>query len=96
MAPFQKNENIKYLTFPIFSDKITHAIFTRQGGLSSEPWNGLNVGGGVGDNVSNVRENRYLSFRAMHRDPESLFDVWQVHSADVVISHAPHPRIDTV
>jgi hypothetical protein len=40
-----------------------------------------------------VRENRFRAFRALGRDPHSMFDVWQVHSADVVIATAPHDSI---
>ncbi len=47
----------------------------------------------MGDEPETVRENRYKSFRAMKRDTESLYDVWQIHSADVVIANAPHPRL---
>jgi len=47
------------------------------------------VGGTVGDNLERVRQNRIRSFEAMERAPESIFDVWQVHSADVVCARAP-------
>jgi YfiH family protein len=68
---------------------VKHAVFTRHGGVSPEPWGSLNVGGTVGDDLGRVRENRILSFQAMGCAPESIFDVWQVHSADVVCAHAP-------
>jgi YfiH family protein len=45
----------------------------------------------VGDDLERVRENRKLSFQAMGCAPESIFDVWQVHSADVVCARAPRP-----
>jgi YfiH family protein len=43
----------------------------------------------VGDEVTRVRENRSRSFDALKRPLASLFDVWQVHSADVVYADAP-------
>jgi hypothetical protein len=89
---FHNNNDIRYLTFDIFPKEVVHAIFTRNGGLSPEPWNSLNVGGTVGDESERVRENRYRSFAALGRERQSMFDVWQVHSADVVISNAAHPR----
>ncbi len=90
--PFHLADGVRYLTFDIFPKELTHAVFTRQGGLSPAPWGSLNVGGTVGDEPPRVRENRYRSFRALGRDPESMYDVWQVHSADVVLANAPHPR----
>lgn len=67
-----------------------NAIFTRHGGVSPKPWDSLNVGGTVGDDRPRVIENRLRSFRAVGREPKSMFDVWQVHSADVVRANAPH------
>ena len=85
---FHTVDGVRYLTFDIFPREVIHAVFTRHGGLSPEPWHSLNVGGTVGDERSRVRENRYRSFRTLGRDIHSLFDVWQVHSADVVIANA--------
>ena len=38
-----------------------------------------------------VQENRVRSFAALGRRIDSLFDVWQVHSADAVFAEAPRP-----
>jgi YfiH family protein len=92
---FNNKDGIRYLTFDIFPKDFVHAIFARQGGLSPEPWDSLNVGGTVGDETERVRENRFRSFAALGRDRESVFDVWQVHSADVVIANKAHPRSNT-
>jgi len=78
---------LRYLQFD--SLHVKHAVFTRHGGISPEPWGSLNVGGTVGDDLERVRENRILSFQALGCAPESIFDVWQVHSADVVCARAP-------
>lgn len=83
-------DQIRYFQFD--SLKTKHAIFTRQGGKSPQPWGTLNVGGTVGDDLNRVQENCILSFRALDCDPESIFDVWQVHSADVVCARAPRPQ----
>ncbi len=80
---------LRYFAFD--SLKTRHAIFTRHGGTSPEPWASLNVGGTVGDDLARVRRNRELSFEALGCDPASLFDVWQVHSSDVVCAQAPRP-----
>jgi len=91
---FHDKDDIRYLTFDIFPKEVVHAIFTRRGGLSPEPWGSLNVGGTVGDESERVQENRHRSFAALGRESSSLFDVWQIHSADIVIANAAHPRLE--
>jgi polyphenol oxidase len=90
MSFFLKN-GIRYYSFDIFPPTVKQAVFTRKGGVSPAPWDSLNVGGTVGDDVSRVRENRARSFAALGRNFDSLFDVWQVHSTDVVYADAPRP-----
>jgi len=87
--PFQDNNGIRYFTFESLAG-LTHAVFTRRGGVSPAPWDSLNVGGSVGDDPAHVRENRIRSFNALGRDPASIHDVWLVHGTDVV--HAAAPR----
>ena len=89
--PFFHNNGIRYYSFEIFSESVTQAVFTRQGGVSPQPWDSLNVGGSIGDDIQHVRENRIRSFKAMGRPVESVHDVWQVHSADVVYADQPRP-----
>jgi hypothetical protein len=88
---YHAQDGLRYLTFDIFPNSVLHAVFTRQGGVSPAPWESLNVGGGIGDDPDRVRENRYRSFAALGRTRESIFDVWQVHSADAVYAAAPRP-----
>jgi len=89
--PFNQQDNLRYFQFNTIQTR--HAIFTRHGGLSPEPWNSLNVGGTVGDDSTRVRANRNLSLKALGCLPDSVFDVWQVHGADVV--YATEPRLDS-
>jgi len=86
---FHRSNGIHYLTFESFAD-LPHGIFTRRGGVSPAPWDSLNVGGSVGDDPANVRENRERSFNLLSRDPASIHDVWLVHGTNVV--HAQGPR----
>lgn len=89
---FEKQGALRYFSFEnLNTPDITHAIFTRQGGYSSTPWQSLNVGGQLGDEPERVEANRRLAFAAVHRAPESLYDVWQVHGARVVCAAAPRP-----
>jgi polyphenol oxidase len=92
---FQTVDGIRYLSFDIFPRQLVHGVFTRHGGLSPAPWNSLNVGGTVGDETERVRENRYRSFAALGRKRQSIFDVWQIHSSDIVVANAPHARQNT-
>ena len=92
--PFTQNNGLRYYTFEIFPENITQAVFTRQGGVSPRPWDSLNVGGSIGDDIAHVRENRIRSFKTLERAPESIHDVWQVHSTDVIYADAPRP-LDT-
>jgi len=85
--PFAQQNGLRYYQFDTL--RVRHAIFTRRGGTSNSPWDSLNVGGTVGDVTERVRRNRVLSFGALGCKPESIFDVWQVHSADVVYADAP-------
>jgi len=87
---FIHHNGLRYFQFETL--KTRHAVFTRQGGVSPEPWESLNVGGTVGDDLERVRKNRNLSLNALGRNPESVFDVWQVHSADAVCANAPRPE----
>ncbi len=87
--PFRENDGIRYLTFDIFPASLLHGVISRRGGVSPSPWDSLNVGGTVGDERARVRENRQRSFSAFGRQLASIFDVWQVHSADVVFADAP-------
>ncbi|MDK1117531.1 MAG: peptidoglycan editing factor PgeF [Anaerolineae bacterium] len=89
--PFHEQDGLRYYTFDIFPKTIVQAIFTRQGGVSPYPQNALNVGGMVGDKIENVRTNRIRSFNALGLTPDSIHDVWQVHSADVIFADAPRP-----
>ena len=92
--PFFQQNGLRYYSFEIFPETITQAVFTRQGGVSPRPWDSLNVGGSIGDDINHVRENRIRSFKALGRVPESIHDVWQVHSADVIYADEPRP-LDT-
>src|SRR5215207_2286916 len=87
---FVQHNGICYYQFDTL--QTCHALFTRHGGVSPDPWGSLNVGGTVGDDLGRVHENRILSFQAVGCAPDSVFDVWQVHSADVVCARAPRPE----
>ena len=62
-----------------------HAFVTqRSGGVSSVPFDSLNLGDHVGDEAANVVENRSRVAAAMGVDVSRLIIVKQVHGRDVV------------
>jgi len=87
--PFQTIGEICYFQFGQFDASIFHAFFTRNGGLSPEPWATLNMGGTVGDTKERVQENRKRGLAAMGREPASVYDVWQVHGIEVAVAESP-------
>jgi len=66
-----------------------HGFLTRNGGVSKDQWRSLNQGSTVGDELENVLENRKRAFSFFERNANSIYDVWQVHSTDVVYAQAP-------
>lgn len=91
---FAEQNGLRFFQFDTLP--VRHAVFSRHGGVSPKPWTSLNVGGSVGDNIDNVRTNRLRSFSALGCKPESMFDVWLVHSADVVYADSPTAEGDDV
>ncbi len=89
---FFQPDSLRYFAFDSFYEHgLSHAVFTRRGGVSPEPWASLNVGGTVGDAPERVAENRQRSFQALGCSMDSVYDVWQVHGKDVVRVTAPRP-----
>src|SRR5260221_12159424 len=87
---------VRFMQFNSFdTSKVAHAIFTRHGGVSPQPYASLNVSVSTGDARENVRQNVALAFGALERDPASCADLWQGDSARVVVGvHANGPLGD--
>jgi YfiH family protein len=89
--PIQSVNDVHFFQFESFiSLPVEHAICTREGGVSPAPWSSLNVGGTVGDDLERVWINQQRALNSINREPHSVYDVWQVHSANHVF--AKHPR----
>ncbi len=86
--PYFQPDSVRYYQFDSL-DHVPHAVFTRKGGVSPQPWAELNVGGTVGDDPMRVAQNRSVLFRTLGRNPDNAFDVWQVHGSDVVCTREP-------
>lgn len=88
--PFHQAHDLRYYYADSLHDPgLVHAVFTRHGGVSQPPVESLNVGGTVGDRPDAVSTNLDLVFESIGRSVDSLYDVWQVHSADVVVAKGP-------
>lgn len=79
---------------------ISHAFFTRRGGVSEGVYAGLNAGIGAGDQPEAVRENRARAMRFLGIPADRLAMPWQVHSAEAIVVDAPfegeRPKLDAV
>ncbi|MGC9349252.1 MAG: peptidoglycan editing factor PgeF [Anaerolineae bacterium] len=60
-----------------------HALITRLGGVSSSPYSSLNLGGTVGDDAKDVRENHRRAFAALDISETQVISPHQVHGAKV-------------
>lgn len=80
-----KNKNIPYFKFPVFEKfpEITHGIFTRKGGHSSDAYSSLNAGFNSGDDLESVRKNRALILETIGGN--LLVSVKQVHGTEALI-----------
>ncbi|MFN2275233.1 MAG: peptidoglycan editing factor PgeF [Anaerolineales bacterium] len=88
--PLVSVNGLQFFQFESFQhEPLKHGLFMRTGGVSPSPWKSLNVGGTVGDDPVRVGENRRRIFNALDLDLDSAYDVWQVHSADLVIADSP-------
>jgi hypothetical protein len=94
--PFESRAGLRFYTFEIFDGHpISHAVFTRQGGVSPAPWTSLNMSFSVGDSNANMQHNKKLAFEAVGRDLTGFGDSWLVHGKEVLIYERPTPP-DTV
>jgi polyphenol oxidase len=85
------HDQLRYYQFDQWSG-LKHGIFTRQGGVSGEPWASLNMGGNVGDDPANVRQNHDLMYDCLKVNGDRACTVWQVHTADVIVATDPNPE----
>lgn len=70
-------------------DHVHHGFFTREGGVSTGIYAGLNVGIGSDDTREVVMENRKRVANAMGVSEDYLFSPFQIHSPEAVIVSTP-------
>ena len=83
----QQGDNTRYLQFSQYLQfpEITHGVFTRYGGFSTTPYEGLNASFSTGDTLENVLHNRHLVLRSLGIVAYPCATLWQVHGADVAV-----------
>lgn len=92
---FHERQGLRYYSFDSLNEQpLVQAIFTRRGGHSQAPWASLNMGATVGDNSEHVQANRCKAFEVLGLDSRVMFDVWQVHSTEVVLATRPRPSAE--
>ncbi len=71
--------------------QVTHGLFTRLGGHSRPPWDSLNTGHGVGDDLQAVDANHLLICRALGFESEAeTVSPYQVHGSRVAVVDGSH------
>ena len=70
---------------------LRHAFFTRQGGVSEDPYSSMNCGLGSGDAPERVRENRARAMSQIGLPPYALVTARQVHSSRAVVVDTAWP-----
>jgi len=70
-------------------DGIRHGFFTREGGVSTGIYDGLNCGFGSSDDRDAITENRARVATALGVPAPALITIHQIHSADVTVVEAP-------
>ncbi len=63
---------------------IRHGFFTREGGVSTGVYAGLNCGAGSEDLTENVRSNKRRAMQKLGMNEDDLATVYQIHSTEVV------------
>ncbi|MGL4729597.1 MAG: polyphenol oxidase family protein, partial [Bosea sp. (in: a-proteobacteria)] len=64
---------------------IRHAFFTREGGVSTGMYSGLNGGVGSSDDRAAVLENRTRMAASLGVPAHHLLGLYQIHSPDVLV-----------
>lgn len=91
--PFSDQQGLRCFRFDSLGrDELKHGIFTRRGGRSEPPFQGLNLSYSVGDDRATVSANIDLVCAAFGRPRASLFDAWLVHGAEYCRADAPRPE----
>jgi YfiH family protein len=71
---------------------LTHAIFTRRGGVSQAPYHSLNLGQTVGDDPKAVKKNFQQACQAVNIRPDQTVSCYLVHRTDILTINKTNRR----
>jgi len=97
--PFVQRGDIRYFVFENLREHVSHAIFTREGGVSPSTPGTLSFGRNAGENPDHMRENIRRATEVLFGVDRDVCDVRQVHGCDVVAvsnvtQHDPRTKAD--
>jgi len=70
---------------PVFDETIlSHGFFTREHGVSSGVYSGLNCGAGSDDKPENVKKNKEIAANFLGVETDKLATLYQIHSSNVI------------
>jgi YfiH family protein len=80
-----REDNAYYMQFGHYRQfsELRHGVFTRLGGYSKTPYEGLNASFSTGDALENVVRNRLLVLQSLEIEAYPCATLWQVHGAEV-------------
>lgn len=88
-----EREGVRFFVSEHFADPaLTHGFSTRSGGVSTGPYESLNLWYESGDPPANVGANRRRLAAALGIAPAEPITALQVHGAEVLEVRAPSPR----
>lgn len=86
----RNEQNLWHGKFSTFPDEIVHAVSTRIGGYSKKPFDSLNLGLHVGDNVDDVIINREKFIRSLGYELEDIVTPNQIHGENIFRAEESH------
>ena len=88
-----RNGKISFLQPGNLSSNVVAGFSTRNGGVSRQPYNSLNLGPNSGDVLANVEGNRSTFARSFDLVPHQLLTVKQVHGKDILLIDEENPDL---
>jgi hypothetical protein len=73
---------LRFASLPA-NGRVTHAVFTRRGGVSPAPFESLNLSASVADDRDNVYANRARAYATLGRTNRDLVHAYLIHGAKV-------------
>lgn len=79
-------QNVRYYRLQVFDNypRLMHAIFTRQGGFSLEPYHSFNLSTATGDKATTVDKNFQVACQALGIKPAQTVASHLVHKTEVI------------